>query len=87
MTPENEKAIREEMGIEKDAWRSLHQNLPLSVYDTLLVGLGRIAQANGISPGSFFDDDKNKQFMGPRVLVWEMLVELIRRSENESLRV
>lgn len=70
-----------------DQWRQLHQSLPLDVYDRLLVGLGRIALANGIAPTAFFDDDKKSQAIGARVHVYEMLAVLIERSDTESLRV
>lgn len=72
---------------EKDEWRSIHQAVPLSVYDRWIVQMTRLGRVNGIAVDAFLDDDKFKKAHGPRVLTVELLVTLLERSEDESLRV
>jgi hypothetical protein len=72
---------------DRDDWRTLFQVLPLNVYSRLMAQLGRAAQANGISPEAFIKDDKMSPRTGPRVAVWENLVILMERSENEAFKV
>jgi hypothetical protein len=71
----------------EDQWRTLHQVLPIDVYSRLMVQLYRAAQSNGISPESFIGDNKKEKHTGPRVAVWENLVILMERSENEAFKV
>lgn len=68
----------------EDQWRTLHQVLPMDVYSRLMVQLGRMARANGISSEAFQQDDKTMPHVGPRVAVWENLVILCERTESED---
>lgn len=70
-----------------DEWRTLHQVLPILIYDKLIVHLARLGQANGVSIQGFLEDEKSRQMVGPRVLVYELLAELLSRIETKDLQV
>lgn len=70
-----------------DEWRSIHQVVPLSVYERWMAQLQRVAIANGISAESFTGDSKFNEAVGPRVQVIEILTILMERSSDEVFRV
>lgn len=71
----------------RDQWRALYQQLPKSVYDRLMAGLVRIAEANEVGEARFLGDDKTECALGPRVMVWEILVILIEQSGDAFLDI
>ncbi len=72
----------------EDSWRTIHQQVPLQIYERWLCQLRRIAIANGISAESLDADDKFKSAVGPRVQVYEILTLLCERTESdETFRV
>lgn len=74
--------------VANDKWKSLHQVLPINVYERWLVQIKRVARANGISVDGFETDDKFAQDIGPRVQTYEALLILLERTEEEKyLRV
>lgn len=71
----------------EQGWRTLHQVLPESVYEELLIEIKRVGRLNGIAPEVFDLDLKYQQAIGPRVMAWECLKILLERSDDEALRV
>ena len=69
----------------EDSWKTLYQVLPADVYDRLKVQLRRLAVANGVAAEYFDGDSKFERVEGPKVAVWEMLVVLMERTENEEV--
>jgi hypothetical protein len=45
----------------------------------------RLAVANGVASEYFDQDSKFERVVGPKVAVWEMLVVLMERTENEEV--
>ena len=70
---------------ETDAWRTLHQVLPVDIYSRLMIQMARLGRANGTSIEAFSQDDKNTAHVGPRVSVWENLVILMERTEDDKV--
>lgn len=71
---------------EPDEWRSIFQQVPLSIYDRWMTQLRRLARVNGIAVEVFDSDDKFKTAIGPRVLTIEVLTILLENLEDKDLR-
>jgi hypothetical protein len=75
------------MALANDQWRSLHQKLPLDLYERWKVQMKRIAIANGISAEAFESDDKFAETIGPKVMTYETILILMERSDESTFRV
>ena len=70
--------------VANDKWKSLHQVLPINVYERWLIQIKRVARANGISVDGFETDDKFNESIGPRVMTYEALLVLMERTEEDA---
>ena len=70
--------------VANDKWKSLHQVLPINVYERWLIQIKRVARANGISVDGFEKDDKFNESIGPRVMTYEALLVLMERTEEDA---
>ena len=70
---------------ENDLWRSIYQQMPLSLYERWMVQMRRIALVNGIAVEAFNLDDKFQKAHGPRVMTYESLIILLERTEDDGV--
>jgi hypothetical protein len=70
---------------ENDLWRSIYQQMPLSLYERWMVQMRRIARVNGIAVEAFDSDDKFQKAHGPRVMTYESLIILLERTEDDGV--